>query len=387
MNICPTQAITMQTDEYGFVYPVINTELCIECELCETVCAYRNIPVSNDEPLATYAAVNKDQSLLLTSSSGGIFGALASLVFEQNGLVFGSAWNTTLEPEHICIDKPADLNVLQGSKYVQSNINYTYAESKKYLEQGRTVLFTGTPCQIAGLKGYLGKDYENLITADIVCHGVPNIVFFKSYIGWLENKLKGKLTDYKFRDKSKLGISCVGKVCFHRSGKSREKIIYWSIDPYYSNFMYGHIYRESCYECKYAGAQRQGDFTMGDYWGVQRFHPEIETEKGVSVFLVNTEKGTELVSKLQEYLYLTPSTFEQASFRNEQLRQPISRRYEREIILKIWKDHGFEAVASDFYRRNKKKIIIHHIKTKIPVGAKKIIKMLCTRFDGHAELR
>jgi len=371
-NACPRQVITMQPDEDGFIYPVVNGDLCVECGLCQKVCAFQNIPVTADEPLATYAATNKNQEILLNSASGGLFGALASLVFEKNGVVFGCAWNFNMEPEHICIDNLADTKKLQGSKYVQSSIKNTYTEALKYLKSGKHVLFTGTPCQIAGLKSYLGKDYENLITSDLICHGVPNSEFFKGYINYLEGKLKGKVIDFKFRDKSK-GWSLLAKATYIREDKTYSKMIPISSSYYYTYFLYGDIYRENCYECKYAGGNRQGDFTMGDYWGVQQAHPEIKTKNGVSVLLANSEKGVALIEKMKKYLDLTPSTFEQARSSNGQLGQPTSMSSKRDEILRLWREEGSQAVA-DKYKITPKEMIANMIRALLPYSVKETMK-------------
>ena len=148
MNICPTHAIMMKADEDGFVFPEINHDLCIECGLCNKVCAFQNIPVTGDEPIVTYAAINKNSDVLSASASGGIFVALATIVFDKNGVVFGCAYNENMEPEHICVDNRLDMTKIQGSKYVQSNINNTYTEARKYLKEGRWVLFTELPAKL-----------------------------------------------------------------------------------------------------------------------------------------------------------------------------------------------------------------------------------------------
>ena len=170
------------------------------------------------------------------------------MVFDYNGVVFGCAYNDNMEPEHTCIDNKMNLNKLQGSKYVQSNINFTYKEAKSFLNDGRLVLFTGTPCQIAGLKSYLGKEYDNLITVDLICHGVPSIAFFNGYIQYLEYKLNGKIVDFKFRDKSK-GWGLRGKVIYSKKGKVINKRILPIESYYYSYFLDGEIFRENCYKC------------------------------------------------------------------------------------------------------------------------------------------
>lgn len=378
MNICPKQAITIKPDEDGFSFPEIDRDLCIECGLCNKVCAFQNVPITGNAPISTYVAINKDRDVLSSSASGGIFGALASIILEKNGVVFGCAYNDKMEPEHICIDNLLDMKKIQGSKYVQSNINTTYTEAKKYLKNARWVLFTGTPCQIAGLKSYLGKEYSNLITADIICHGVPSADFFKGYIQYLEDKLKGKVIDFKFRDKSN-GWSLRGKVIYKKQGKILQKTILPVDSYYYSYFLKGDIYRENCYECKYACGSREGDFTMGDYWGVEKAHSEIETKKGVSVLLVNSKKGTMLIDELTKNLDLTESTFEQARVQNGQLNSPTAKSVRRETILRVWHEGRYKAVAEDYYRKNKKQIILSRGKMLIPHSMKKHLKRILKR--------
>jgi coenzyme F420-reducing hydrogenase beta subunit len=368
----------MKSDIDGFIYPIINNDLCVECGLCKTVCAFQHEPVTYAKPFATYAAVNKNQSVLTASASGGIFAALASVVFEKGGVVFGCAFNRDMVPEHICVDNLIDMKKLQGSKYVQSSINTTYAQTRKFLREGRWVLFTGTPCQIAGLKSYLGKDYNTLITADLICHGVPSVAFFKGYIKHLQAKLNGRVIDFKFRDKSK-EWGLLGKVIYEKNGVMREKLIPPYTSYYYSYFLKGDIYRENCYECKYASGSRQGDFTIGDYWGVEKAHPEINNRNGVSVLLVNSEKGMMMIEKLKKFLTLTESTFEQASVQNRQLRQPTDKSDRRGVILKMWREGGYQALAYEYYKTNKKQLMVFRIKTLVPQSAKKKIKKLLGR--------
>ncbi len=378
MNICPKQAITINPDEDGFGFPEIDRDLCIECGLCNKVCAFQNVPIKGNTPISTYVAINKDRDVLSSSASGGIFGALASIILERNGVVYGCAYNDKMEPEHICIDNLSDMRKIQGSKYVQSDINTTYSEAKKYLKSARWVLFTGTPCQIAGLKSFLGKDYGNLITADIICHGVPSVEFFKGYIQYLEDKLKGKIVDFKFRDKSN-GWGHVEKAVYEKDGIIKEKLIQPFNSYYHSYFLKGDILRENCYDCKYACGSREGDFTMGDYWGVEKAHPEIETKRGVSVILVNSKKGTILIDELTKYLDLTESTFKQARVQNGQLNSPTAKSERREAILKVWREGGYKAVADEYYRKNKKQIIFSRAKMLIPYPMKKHFKRILKR--------
>ena len=378
MNICKKQAISMESDIDGFMYPIVNNDLCVECGLCKTVCAFQNEPVTYTKPLATYAAANRNQSVLTLSASGGVFAALASVVFEKGGVVFGCAFNHDMVPEHICVDNLIDMKKLQGSKYVQSSINTTYAKSRKFLKEGRWVLFTGTPCQIAGLKSYLGKDYNTLITADLICHGVPSVALFKGYIKHLEAKLNGKVIDFKFREKSK-GGGYLGKVFYEKNGVVRKKFIPSYISYYYSYFLKGDIFRENCYKCKYASGSRQGDFTMGDYWGIENAHPEINNRNGVSVLLVNSIKGMDIIENLTKLLTLTKSTFEQARVQNNQLRQPTVKSDRRELILKMWREGGYQALGDEYRKLNKKQLMVFRLKMLVPQSAKRLLKKLLRR--------
>lgn len=378
VNICPKQAIVMEPDVNGFIFPKIDHDLCIECGRCIKVCAYQNILVSGDEPLATYVAINKSNDILFSSASGGLFGALANLILNKNGVIFGCVYDDDMEPKHMSVENMLNIKRIQGSKYVQSDINTTYTEAKKYLNEGRWVLYTGTPCQIAGLKSYIGKNYETLITADIICHGVPSAEFFKGYIKHLEGKLKGRVIDFKFRDKSK-GWGLMGKVIYKKGNKILEKFINPQTSYYYDYFLKGYIYRENCYECKYACSSREGDFTMGDYWGIEKAHPEIETKNGVSVFLINSKKGMSLVDEISRYLNLTESTFEKAREQNGQLNNPVVKSNIRDVILKTWREGGYKAVADEYYKANKKKIIIAKLKILIPNCIKRFMKKIIKR--------
>jgi coenzyme F420-reducing hydrogenase beta subunit len=364
----------MVEDRDGFIYPNKDTDICTTCGLCVKVCPIDK-PISREKPLTTFAAVHKDLELLKNSSSGGVFAALCSLVFENKGVVFGCTMNDKLEPEHVSINCKSDMKKIQGSKYVQSNVKNTFAETKKYLQEGRQVLFTGTPCQIAGLKYYLGMDYENLITADLICHGVPSPTFFRGYINWLEKSRNAEVIEFIFRDKSKAGMGCIGKATYFKNKELfYEEAIISTLHYYYYYFLEGDIYRECCYDCKYASSGRMGDFTMGDYWGIEKAHPEINTGLGVSVLLVNNDKGMELVDKLN--LNLTKSTFEKASAYNGNLLHPTPKRDKREAILKTFRDGGFQAVNEQYRKDLGNKYLLHKVKAMIPVTIKKKAKKI-----------
>lgn len=364
----------MVPDKDGFLFPVINHDLCIECGLCKKVCAFQNNCLSEKKPIATYAAKHKDKTFLQKSSSGGVFPALAAWVLEKGGVIFGCSMDEHFEPGHVYIEKMEEIKTLQGSKYVQSDLKRTFSEAQKFLESGRYVLFTGTPCQIDGLKSFLSTDYVNLVTADLICHGVPSVSFFKEYIRWFEKKHDAKVTQYKFRDKSKHGFGVIPKIEYKRSGKVYEKHIYWNLDVFMSYFEHGKIYRECCYTCKYACSHRIGDFTMGDYWGIETFHPEVPTKDGISVFLINSKKGMKIVHDLD--LDLFPSSFENAKAYNSSLVHPVALCEDHDYIMNLFREKGFDAVAEHFHNNLGLKAYVYYVKSMIPNSIKQKLKKI-----------
>lgn len=373
-SVCPTQAIEMCPDQDGFLYPAVNAEVCTMCGLCQRICPIE-IPVSDGRPLATYAAVHRDECVLKNSSSGGAFSAIAQVVLSEKGVVFGCTLNQDLKAVHVGVESFSEIGKLQGSKYVQSEVGSTFLQVKKHLEEGRQVLYTGTPCQITGLKAFLRKDYSNLLTVDLICHGVASPAFFSGYIQWLRKRLRAEILEFRFRDKAKMGYGCFGSVTYKKDGKVQSEVII-PILNYYYYYLKATLYRDCCYTCKYACSDRQGDFTIGDYWGILEAHPEINASNGVSVLLVNSEKGMDLVNKLNDYLVLTKSSFERASAKNVNLVRPSSKNAIRDKVLSVFREGGFEAVAVQYYRINKFDIILYRVKSAIPFPLKQVIKSI-----------
>ncbi len=382
-SVCPVSAIAMQKDEHGFVYPVIDADKCIECGKCVKTCRF--VKAEKTETSAVYAAITKDRKAILNSSSGGIFSVLADKVLSMKGVVYGSAMleeNNRLYAKHIRVDNPSQFPLLQGSKYLQSDIGDTYIEAKKDLEAGRTVLFSGTPCQIDGLKGYLGKDYDGLWTVDIICHGVPNNDFFNAYIELLNKKYGGNVRNFIFRDKT-AGWGLNAKYVYaDKKGNIKEKRMPAQVSSYYDMFLKGQIYRENCYVCPYACAERVGDITLGDYWGIQRVHPEQMVEAGgffresdgVSCVLVNTEKGATIVADTIDHMALSASNFENAAKENGQLKAPTKKPAARETILNLYKEQGYEAVDRRFRKAQGIKLYYRYAKAKFPRSLKQVLK-------------
>lgn len=378
-NICPRSAISMQEDVYGFVYPHIDENICVECGVCVKVCNYIKEHQPNKKKVQkAYAAMSKSDGTLKKSASGGVFFEVALEVIKSGGVVFGCVMereNGRLVPKHVGVDSTTGLRKMQGSKYVQSNIGDCYNRVKRFLKCGRMVLFTGTPCQVDGLYGFLmGRKYENLYTMDIICHGVPSAKFFQCYVQNLESKLHGEITDVKFRDKTQ-GWGLSGSIFYKdKVDAMRKKRMPLQGFSYYKLFLASEIYRENCYNCKYADIKRPGDITLGDFWGIESEHPELlrsnggewDITKGVSCIIINSQAGSDLLNRTSSRLKLAESSVEKVSKNNKQLNQPSIKSTNRENILNIFKNQGYSAVEKTYYKRYGIKGVLYKVWNYIP---------------------
>lgn len=294
---CPKNAISMKENVEGFLYPVIDDSLCIKCGKCEKVC-----PVLNNEEIKSekipeaYAIINSDEKIRLESSSGGVFSAIAEKVVEQNGIVFGVKLNKNQVAIHSFTDNLEGLSEFRGSKYVQSDIGKSFLECKSFLEQGRYVLFTGTPCQIEGLKKFLGKNYENLLCMDIICHGVPSPKLWKHYVNFQEKKLASRVVKTAFRRKFDGWKQFSLSFTFANDSEYCASL---NKDSYLQLFLKDVCLRESCYQCSSKKLNRVSDITVADFWGIQNELPEMDDDKGTSFVLVHSEKGKKIISELE----------------------------------------------------------------------------------------
>ena len=260
---------------------------------------------------------------------------------------------------------------LRGSKYVQSNTKNTFSEVKQDLENGKKVLYSGTPCQIAGLKNYLGKEYENLFTVDIVCHGVPSPQLFKKYINNIEDKYKGKITNFSFREKEKRGWGKNLKIELD-NGKVIQK--FSDLDPYYKSFLAGDICREVCYECKYSTRNRVGDITIADYWGIEYEHPEFIDNNGISAVMLQTQKGKNMWKEIEEEIDSIPTTIEKIAKHNHNLKQPTKRNSIRNNVYKGLENKEFNTYCKEnLYFKKKLK---DRIKSLISEESKRKLKKM-----------
>ena len=301
VQICPKQCISMSEDNEGFLYPHVNSAICIDCGLCEKVCPVINQNEPN-EPLAVYAAKNTNEEIRLKSSSGGIFTLLAEQVITEGGVVFGARFNEGWEVIHDYTETVEGLEAFRGSKYVQSFIGDNFKVAKQFLNNGRKVLFSGTRCQIAGLKKFLQKDYENLLTVEVVCHGVPSPMVWRDYLEYKRaERAAGKntvssslnelpvITGISFRDKTNGWKKYGFKICYAASkaaensvsksgNKANCEITPFKEDLLMKGFLKDIYLRPSCYHCAARQGKSGADISIADYWGIQSIHPEIDDD-------------------------------------------------------------------------------------------------------------
>ncbi len=340
-NICPAQAITMEYDEEGFLYPQIHEELCVSCGKCKKACPSLSGKYENSIKPDCYVTMAEDQ-VRKKSSSGGMFPLFAEHILEQGGVVCGAAYDDDFKVNHILVNNRQDLEKLKKSKYAQSDTGKVYTEIREVLKEGRPVLFCGCPCQVAGLKTFLGKEEEQLYTLDLMCHGAPSPKLLEKYLK--EKQGNKKITDVQFRDKEFFGW--VGGMTI----KYEDGTAYHGtkpIDTFYKAFNSLLSTRPHCGECKFSAVPRQGDITLADFWGVEKYDPKYNDGKGTSFISVNSTKGQALLTQVKEkmtvcdqipsdYIYKTGQPFDhgfkshpfRARFLELAQRQPVEKAYE-----------------------------------------------------------
>lgn len=314
-------------------------------------------PVRLQEPVSCIAAVNSSRDELMASSSGGAFSIIARAALERGGAVYGHAFVSSTKVKCIRIDDVNDLHRLRGSKYVQSDMGTAVRSVLADLRAGREVVFSGTPCQVAGVKAFLAAkraEADNLLLVDIVCHGVPSPKFFSDCLEW--ESRGSRLTGVCFRDKQE-GWGCVGSIVLNNKSAGSNKATAHSkpFSPktsyYYERFLAGDIYRESCYRCPYAGGQRPGDITLGDFWGIDYEDAGLDPSKGISLVIANSSKGKVALQAIRESSHWAERSFEEAAAGNDQLRHPTVRTAARDMLLDDWKTRGIAALEIDYCRK------------------------------------
>lgn len=333
VNICPKGCITMITDDDKSIRPHIDNEKCINCKKCQKHCPVNNTTEMHS-PLSTLAAFSSDNNIHSSSTSGGI-ATLIALDFIKNGsVVYASALDEGLSVNMKRCSTKADVLSLQGSKYVHSHINDSYSKIKKDLESDINVLMIGVPCQIAGLKSFLEKEYDNLYTIDLICHGAPDQNIFKEYTKKELGKKYKDACDVKFRSQIPFATGVHYIINYFDCNKKSIKALPFRASSYFWSFLYGYSFRENCYSCAYAKKERISDLTLGDFWGFDNEEFCKKTDYGINLVLLNTQHGIDMFEKIKNQVEFCESSFEQASKGNDQLKRPaydteISKRFRR----------------------------------------------------------
>ena len=344
-NVCPKGCITMSEDSLGYNRPIIDNSNCIDCGLCSKRCVIVH-PTEIVAPVTTFAAVRSDKDKIKMSSSGGVFAAVAEQLISKGWMVAGCIIDTNLNPRHVLTADIKELRRMYGSKYVQSDTSGIYKSVKDALAMGRKVLFSGTPCQVAAIKRHT-KNNENLLTIDVICHGVPNVKMFHSS---LELYNRDSIKDFLFRDK-KQGWT-FNNLIVYKDGSLKK--INHRLSSYMTYFLQGETYRDSCYECPYAKPERGADITIGDFWGVvgrrADLKEKIDIEKGVSCLLVNSDKGRNAIESSGIELFKV--SYEDIKDGNEPLNHPSKHTDKRYAILSEWKKRKNWSEVNQYWKKH-----------------------------------
>lgn len=366
-NACAHQAIKIVKDKEGFLQPVVKTEQCVDCKLCEKSCPIVT-PLGVRETVPSAYAVWHETDRRV-SSSGGAFSAFARMVLAQGGVVGGAAFDKDLYLRHIAIDCVEGLTALRGSKYVQSEIGETFKRVRNYLNEGRKVFFCGTPCQVAGLRGYLRKNHENLLMADLVCHGVPSEEVFQSYLKKLKNRLASvwkdmPIVNYEFRRRDGWGLAP------SISTASNCRPLYGVEALYMEAFDKSAIFRESCYHCPFAKIPRVGDITLADFWGIGRHGKKFKHNvmKGVSLVLVNNATGEKAMNALADDTFVEERTLDEALVENHNLTGASKRHAQRNDIIEAFLNEqmSLEEIDRRFH------LVDHSVKGQVKMWSLKL---------------
>ena len=365
--VCPKECISMIADNQGFCYPSINMDKCIDCGLCSSICK-KSAQYVDEKPIKGYGVYALDEKLRYNSSSGGFFCVLAEKIIEDGGIVVGAAFAENFKSvHHIIVETKEDLYLLRGSKYLQSDMGNIFSIIKKKLLEGTLVLFSGTPCQVAGLQAFLKKDYNNLLCIDFICHGVPSPFVWRKYCDEKEKDFNAKIVNVNFRHKK------YGWNTFGMSIDSEEKVSYCSkdMDPYLRIFLKNYTLRPSCYVCKHKGINRKADITMADLWGIAKIAPEYADGKGTSLVMVHSKKGMEYLKKISRNLNIFDIDIDLAVSMNRACIMSVEKPKDYNEFWEDYKNNSIEKLAKKYDKIPLKK------KLKVVIKTSPLYKILC----------
>ena len=368
VDVCAHHAISLKVDIEGFWYPYVEKSKCVECGLCEKVCPELNIDLlkKNDfvEPQC-YAAINKNMRVRWDSTSGGIFSVFADYMYSQKGYVSGAIYNSDFSVRNYISNNPEDLQYLRSSKYLQSKAEGLYKQIKKLLQQGHNVLACGTPCQMAALRSFLRKDYENLIIVDFICLSVSSPKVYRKYLDSLEHRYGSSIQYIKAKNKELGWRNLTRKVVF------KNGAVYYGVllDDDYRRGYHKHLYsRPSCYNCQYKGFPRIADITIGDFWGVEKVDKNLDNNVGTSLILVNSQKGAKYLEKVKPYMYIKHVPFSSILPGNIALRQSIHYpKIDREQFFETLDATDFDTVVKKYFPKPGKQDLRGTVKKLIRV--------------------
>ena len=370
-GICPKQCITMKEDAEGFVYPSVRNDECVDCGACERVCPILNQKEKKAFKQRGFIVQNKDRKVLRESTAGGAFTAIAKYIIGLGGVVFGVELSKDLSVRHVRVEKEEELFRFRNSKYVQSYIGRdVFHQVKSFLEEGRYVCFSGTPCQIEGLKGFLGKEYSNLIAVDVVCHAVPSPLIFRKYVECQENSMDAKIQTLYFRDKHfGYKYSTMNLVTDRNHGNYHKGV---ESDPWLRAFLSNICDRPSCYQCRFKNRYRISDFTIWDCFPVGRFSKDLDNDRGATRVLVHTEKGQSIFSKISEEFHYVEVDPEELTAGAKEMFESVEPHEKRQQFFE------------DAIQLNGTQLFEKYFPVTMKVKAERMIRILCYKLGIYS---
>lgn len=357
--VCPKKCIHMMEDEEGFLYPVIDEKECIHCNRCKNICSNYNM---NEKLGKAYMAMNTSELDRQNSASGGMFIILAKYVINHGGVVCGAKYDENLIVKHDFAETIEQCKDFMGSKYARSKIDGIYVKIEQFLKNNRYVLFSGTPCQVAGLKTYLRKDYDKLITCDVICHANPSPKVFEKYKSELERNKNKKVTNIAFRSKENGWANSIPIIEYEDGQKEEES-------SFYDAFVTELFNRPSCHDCKFSSIKRVSDFTIGDLWGIEEIEPTWNDNKGISLLVVSTKKAEKIFLEIKQYMKIKEVDLDKAFSYNHNKNLPMNKNREK-FFKKINKEDDVIKYMKKYIRGG----IITRIKRKTKRALKKILQ-------------